>query len=89
MIAERRPALRVLPFFDEIAERVDDGGHEALLDMPADYWIEIGAIGTIDDAHAHVDALERAGVASINVFPGNEVEVAWEQMQGVAVLAGP
>lgn len=87
LIAERRPAFRVLPFFEEMAQRVDDGGHEVLLDMPADYWTEIGAIGTMDDAFAHVESLERAGVASINVFPGDEVDVAWEQMQGVATLA--
>ena len=87
LIAERRPAFRVLPFFDEIVQRVDEGGHEALLDMPADYWIEIGAIGTMDDALAHVGALEAAGVSSINVFPGDEIEIAWDQMPGVAGLA--
>jgi alkanesulfonate monooxygenase SsuD/methylene tetrahydromethanopterin reductase-like flavin-dependent oxidoreductase (luciferase family) len=87
LIAERRPAFRVLPFFDEMAQRVDDDGHQALLDMPADYWTEIGAIGTMDDALAHVGALEAAGVSSINVFPGDEIEIAWEQMPGVAALA--
>ena len=54
LIAERRPAFRVLPFFDEMAQRVADAGHDALLDMPHDYWAEIGAIGTMDDALAHV-----------------------------------
>lgn len=87
LIAERRPAFLVLPFFDEMAKRVHEGGHEALLDMPADYWTEIGAIGTMDDALAHVAALEAAGVGSINVFPGPELEIAWEQMDGVAALA--
>jgi len=87
LVAERRPAFTVLPFFDEVARRVTDLGHEALLDMPADYWLEIGAIGTLDDAHAHVAALEEVGVRSINVFPGDELEVAWEQLEGVAALA--
>lgn len=87
LISERRPAFTVLPFYDEMARRVDDGGAEALLDMPADYWREIGAIGTIDDAFEHVAALEAAGVGSINVFPGDDLQVAWDQLPGVTELA--
>jgi alkanesulfonate monooxygenase SsuD/methylene tetrahydromethanopterin reductase-like flavin-dependent oxidoreductase (luciferase family) len=87
LIEERRPALTVLPFFDEMAQRVADRGPGALVDMPADQWTEIGAIGTMDDALAHVAALEAVGVGSINVFPGDELEIAWEQLPQVAVLA--
>lgn len=87
LIRERRPAFTVLPFFDEVAQRVADGGSDSLLEMPADYWREIGAIGTSDDAFAHVAALEAAGVASINVFPGDRLEDAWGQLDGVAALA--
>jgi 5,10-methylenetetrahydromethanopterin reductase len=87
LIRERRPAFTVLPFFDEMLARVTDGGHEALLDMPAGHWREIGAIGTMDDALAHVAALEEAGVSSINIFPGDDLDDAWEQMPGVAALA--
>jgi len=72
---------------DEMASRVAGGGPEALIEMPSDYWIEIGAIGTMDDALAHVAALEAAGVGSINIFPGPELDVAWEQMPQVAALA--
>lgn len=86
LIAERRPAFTVLPFYDEMARRVDDGGAEALLDMPADHWCEIGAIGTIDDAHAHIAALDAAGVASINVFPGDRFDDAVAQVDTVAAL---
>jgi hypothetical protein len=77
----------VLPFYDVMALRVAAGGAVALLVMPQDYWVEIGAIGTIDDALAHVAALEAAGVGSINIFPGPELEVAWEPMPQVAALA--
>ena len=49
LITDRRPAFTVLPFYDEMASRVADGGAEALLEMPHDYWVEIGAIGTIDE----------------------------------------
>jgi len=87
LVRERRPAFAVLPFFDEMLRRVETGGDEALLDMPSDHWREIGAIGTMDDALAHVASLEEAGVASINVFPGPELATAWEQMDLVAELA--
>ena len=87
LIAERRPAFTVLPFYDEMAQRVDDGGAEALLDMPADHWREIGAVGTIDDAFEHVAALEAAGVGSINVFPGDRFADALAQVDTVAALA--
>jgi 5,10-methylenetetrahydromethanopterin reductase len=87
LITDRRPAFTVLPFYDELAERVVAGGPEALVDMPADYWAEIGAIGTFEDALAHVEALEGAGVASVNIFPGPELELAREQMPQVAALA--
>jgi alkanesulfonate monooxygenase SsuD/methylene tetrahydromethanopterin reductase-like flavin-dependent oxidoreductase (luciferase family) len=87
LIADRLPALTVLPFYDEMAGRLTAGGPDALIEMPADYWAEIGAIGTMDDALAHVAALEAAGVGSINVFPGPELELAWEQMPQVAALA--
>jgi hypothetical protein len=87
LITDRRPAFTVLPFYDELAGRVATSGPEALVEMPADYWAEIGAIGTVDDALAHVAALEGAGVGSINIFPGPELELAWEQMPQVAALA--
>ena len=87
LVRERRTALTVLPFFDELFDRVERGGPEALVDMPPDYWLAIGAVGTIDDAHAHIAALEAAGVSSINIFPGPEIEVAWEQLPQVAELA--
>lgn len=87
LVRERRPAFTVLPFFDEMLERVERGGADALLDMPADHWREIGAVGTLDDALAHVAALEGAGVGSINVFPGPELEIAWEQLPLVAEIA--
>jgi 5,10-methylenetetrahydromethanopterin reductase len=87
LVRERRPALTVLPFFDELADRVERVGPEALVDMPPDYWREIGAVGTMDDALAHVAALEQAGVASINIFPGPELETARAQLPHVAALA--
>jgi 5,10-methylenetetrahydromethanopterin reductase len=87
LVRERRRALTVLPFFDEMFDRVARDGDDALVDMPADHWTEIGAIGTMDDALAHVEALEAAGVDSVNVFPGPELELAWDRLPLVAELA--
>ena len=87
MLTEARPAVRVLPFFDEMVAKHAEGGVEALIEMPADYWAEIGAVGTFDDALEHVAALEAVGVHSINIFPADQIEIAWELMPGVAELA--
>lgn len=87
LIAERRPALTLLPFFDEMDARLAADGPDSLVEMPADYWREIGAIGTMDDALGHLAALEDAGVTSINIFPGPELDAAWEQLPQVAALA--
>jgi hypothetical protein len=35
-----------------MSERIADRGPGALVDMPAEYWQEVGAIGTIDDSYA-------------------------------------
>jgi len=86
LFVERRPACTVLPFFDEVVERIERDGHDALVDMPADHWLELGAVGTMDDALAHVAALEAAGVGSINVFPGTDLDAAITQIAEVAAL---
>jgi alkanesulfonate monooxygenase SsuD/methylene tetrahydromethanopterin reductase-like flavin-dependent oxidoreductase (luciferase family) len=87
LVRERRPAFRVLPFFDELLARVDADGADGLVDLPAEQWREIGAIGTMDDALAHVAALEEAGVGSINVFPGPQLGDAHAILPTVATLA--
>jgi 5,10-methylenetetrahydromethanopterin reductase len=87
LFAAGKPAFTVLPFFDEVTARIASDGASALMGMPVDYWAEIGAIGTFDDALGHVAALEASGVSNINVFPGDELEFAWEQLPTVAALA--
>ncbi len=88
LVAEHRPAFRVLPFWDDLRHRVERDGAEALLDMPADHWREIGAIGTAEDAQAHFEALGAAGVRSAAVFPGPELEVGHDQIVRLADLVG-
>jgi 5,10-methylenetetrahydromethanopterin reductase len=60
--------LRTLPFFDDLAALVQRGGPEELLRMPDDWWLQIGAIGTPDDAAAHVQALTDAGADRVALF---------------------
>jgi 5,10-methylenetetrahydromethanopterin reductase len=60
--------LRALPFFDELAASVQAGGPEAVLRMPDDWWLQIGAIGTPDDAVAHLQTLADAGADRVALF---------------------
>jgi hypothetical protein len=55
--------------------------------MPSDWWQEIGPIGTVDDAVAHIEALEAEGVHSIGMFPAPEVGIATAQLDDVLRLA--
>ena len=87
MLTNPNVELRALPFFDELISRVGAGGPEALAGMPSDWWQEIGAIGTLEDALAHVAALEEAGVDSIGFWPARDVELARGQVDDVLRLA--
>jgi 5,10-methylenetetrahydromethanopterin reductase len=87
LIAQRKPAFTALPFFDEVAQRVADGGWTSLLDMPSDYWRAFGAIGTRDDAYGHVADLAAAGVDHVNIYPGSELKYAQTLVEPVGELA--
>jgi alkanesulfonate monooxygenase SsuD/methylene tetrahydromethanopterin reductase-like flavin-dependent oxidoreductase (luciferase family) len=78
---------RTLPFFDDLVARFAEHGVEGLVTMPADWWTELAPIGTLDDARAHVEALERAGVNSIGLFPAPEVDIARLQIGDVLAIA--
>jgi 5,10-methylenetetrahydromethanopterin reductase len=84
LLVEPSAAVRALPFFDDIVGRHAERGVEGLVTMPPDWWTEIGAIGTFDDAAAHIDALEAAGAASIGLFPAPDTAVA--QLDDVLTL---
>ena len=87
LVEEPNAGFRALPFFDDLVARFAERGVEGLVTMPAEWWIEIGPIGTLDDARAHVDALERAGVDSIGLFPAPEVDIARRQIDEVLAIA--
>jgi alkanesulfonate monooxygenase SsuD/methylene tetrahydromethanopterin reductase-like flavin-dependent oxidoreductase (luciferase family) len=81
--------LRALPFFDEMAARHADRGVDGLVTMPADWWTELAPIGALDDARAHVAALEAAGVHSIGLFPPPDLALTHAHLPHVLALAHP
>jgi 5,10-methylenetetrahydromethanopterin reductase len=80
------PAPLAHPHLDEILELVGARGPEGLTEMPADWWIEFGAIGTFDDAVRHAEALAEAGAHDVAFFPGPSVELAREDLDHVVRL---
>jgi len=81
------PAPNAHPHIDEIRERHAERGLDGIADMPADWWIELGAIGTFDDAVRHAEALADAGATDVSFFPGPTVEFAREDLDHVARLS--
>lgn len=86
-LSEPTVGLQVLPFFDDLVALHSTAGAEGLAGMPDEWWVEIGPIGTLDDAAAHLRALEDAGVHSIGLFPAPEVDIARSQVDDVLALA--
>ena len=79
-------ALATLPFHDDMRSRWAADGASGLATMPADWWAEIGPIGTHDDARAHVDALAAAGAHAVALFPAPDLAIARRQLDDVAAL---
>jgi 5,10-methylenetetrahydromethanopterin reductase len=87
LIDGANPAPNAHPHIDEIRERHAARGVEGIADMPAEWWIEFGAIGTFDDAVRHAEALADAGAHDVAFFPGPTVELARDDMGHVTRLA--
>jgi 5,10-methylenetetrahydromethanopterin reductase len=78
--------FQALPFFDDLMARWNAMGVDGLVTMPREWWIEIGPIGTVDDAAAHLEALEAAGVASIGLYPQPRVTGSGPRVEEVLAL---
>jgi alkanesulfonate monooxygenase SsuD/methylene tetrahydromethanopterin reductase-like flavin-dependent oxidoreductase (luciferase family) len=87
LIDGANPAPNAHPHIDEIRERYAERGVEGIADMPADWWIELGAIGTFDDAVRHAEALADAGAHDVAFFAGPTVELARDDLVHVTRLA--
>lgn len=86
LLGSPNPALGAHPHIDEIRERHADGGVDALATMPTPWWLELGAIGNMDDIAAHVAGLHDAGTDDVAFFPGPTVELAREDLDAVATI---
>lgn len=86
-LRQPRTPYTSLPFFDDLAARFADKGVDGLATMPAEWWTELAPVGTLDDAAAHLQALEDAGVQSIGMFPVRDVDSARAQLADVVALA--
>ena len=86
LIDQGVPSLAALPFHDDLRARWRDDGAAGLASMSPEWWAEIGPIGTLDDAVAHVGALADAGAHSIALFPAPDVAIARAQLDDVAAI---
>lgn len=87
LLADPHIGITVLPFYDELQALHKAKGVDGLATMPTEWWTELGPIGTLDDATAHIEALEAAGVHSIGLFPAPDVEIGLRQLDDVLALA--
>jgi 5,10-methylenetetrahydromethanopterin reductase len=83
LLGQPEAAIKAHPHFDEMIERFEAHGDTAIVDFPDDWWINIGAIGTMDDIVAHIDALSDAGADDVSLFPGPTLELAREDLESV------
>jgi 5,10-methylenetetrahydromethanopterin reductase len=86
LIEQKVPALEAPPFYHEMAARYAAHGNGGLASMPSEWWSELGPIGTLDDAIAHVAALGTAGAQSVALFPAPIVDAARAQLADVAAI---
>lgn len=85
-LASPNPAIDAHPHADELRERFAGGGEDALADMPREWWLELGAIGTFDDALEHLSLLGDAGANDVSLFPAPELDVGRHQIDDVIAL---
>jgi hypothetical protein len=79
--------FRHLPFLDELRERHASDGLDGIAGMPRDWWLQIGAIGTRDDAVEHLALLEAEGVTGAAFFPAPDLPTALGQIDDVVAIA--
>ena len=75
--------LNSAPFHDDLVAIVQADGIDGVAAAPDDWWIELGAIGTPDDAVAHVEALAEAGATTVSLFPPTVPDAALAQLDRV------
>ncbi len=86
-LSSPNPAIDAHPHAPELRERLATGGADALVDAPREWWLQLGAIGTFDDALEHVISLADAGAHDVSLFPAPELAVGREQLGDAIRLA--
>jgi 5,10-methylenetetrahydromethanopterin reductase len=85
-LSARNPAFDMHPNGDDIKARFAAHGVDGLVDMPPEYWRELGGIGTLDDAIEHVHGLADAGAHDIALFPAPFLDEARHQTNDVITI---
>lgn len=67
LVRSAPPGVRGEPFFDDLAALVAERGPDGVLAAPDEWWAQLGAIGTPEDAAAHVAALGAAGTDRVSL----------------------
>lgn len=80
------PGIDDHPHIEELRERHATGGLDAIVSMPTDWWVELGAIGNLDDVLEHADSMNAAGTTELAFFPGPTVEATREDLDAVASI---
>ncbi|HNJ96776.1 MAG TPA: LLM class flavin-dependent oxidoreductase [Ilumatobacteraceae bacterium] len=85
-IRSANPSISQHPHFAEMQALLADGGEPALVGMPREWWLDIAAVGTFDDAVEHVQRLADAGVHDVAIFPPPELELGRQLIDDVIAL---
>lgn len=80
--------FQALPFLGDLRALHAKDGVDGIIGMPRDWWLQIGAIGTPDDAASHVELLADAGATGVAIFPRADLAVARSQVDHVIALVG-
>ena len=79
--------FRHLPFLDELRGRHESDGVDGIVAMPRDWWLQIGAIGTRDDAVEHLALLEAEELTGAAFFPAPDLDTARGQIDDVIAIS--
>ena len=85
-VRSANPTVGEHPHFAEMQALLADGGEAALAGMPRDWWLDLAAVGTFDDAVEHVQRLGEASVQDVAIFPPEELDIAHGMIDDVIAL---